>query len=227
MCACVCVNCLNRCYQQDTHYTHISTFTSVHLSSCLSVWLPASSSFSPLHFVAHFVSLLPQLFSLSFSPSPTSLPASLLSQTNFLVVVCLIYHFAFLLLLLLLSKLPLPNALANSRSVSLCRLTSRIRRVVQGKQFCLFLTSCALIPFLFPLCVCLCVCRVACFAVFYSSQDTMRLFHFVCHYRNCCSPHGFPCCFSRLVCYLLQFLSLYILLKNLIDYLALYHEKNK
>lgn len=174
MCACVCVSCLNRCYRQDTHYTHISTFTSVHLSSCLSVWLPASSSFSPLH----FVSLLPQLFSFSFSSSPTSLPASLLSQTNFLVVVCLIYHFAFLLLLLL-SKLPLPNALANSRSVSLCRLTSRIRRVIQGKQFCLFLTSCALIPFLFRLCVSLCVCRVACFAVFYSSQDTMSLFHFI------------------------------------------------
>lgn len=149
-----------------THEIHISTFTSVHLSSsCLRLRV-----FS-LYFVAHFVPL--QLFPVSLLPSLLLPLSPLYSRTNF-VVVCLI---------LLLSKLPLPNAFANSLTLLfICRIaytTCCTRRTI------LFFSS-ALIPLLFRLCV-LCVMW---HVLLVSRYD--EFIPFCCHYRNCCSL--FSCC---------------------------------
>lgn len=147
-------------HSHATH-THTNTLdTHINFYICSPQQLPPPSRSSP-----HI--LLPISFHFNFSlplPSSPLLPLlslppllpSLQSQTNF-VVVCLI---------LLLSKLPLPNALADSLSLSCCRIaytTCCTRRTI------LFFSN-ALIPFLFRLCVCVLVClvcvlcRVACSA---------------------------------------------------------------
>lgn len=194
-------------------YTHTHTRYTYQLLHLFTSAAAASAfAFFSLYFVAHFVPL--QLF--PFSPLPSLLlPLSpLRSQTNF-VVVCLI---------LLLSKLPLPNALANSLTLLfICRIaytTCCTRRTI------LFFSS-ALIPLLFRLCV-LCVMW---HVLLVSRYD--EFIPFCCHYRNCCSlfsccsPSPCFCCCSYCLFFGFGLLSLCILLKNLIDYLALYYSKNK
>lgn len=169
-------------------HTHTNTLdTHINFYICSPQQLPPPSRSSP-----HI--LLPISFHFNFSlplPSSPLLPLlslppllpSLQSQTNF-VVVCLI---------LLLSKLPLPNALADSLSLSCCRIaytTCCTRRTI------LFFSN-ALIPFLFRLCVCVCWCVLCVFCVVWhvllvSGYD--EFIPFCCHYRNCCSL--FSCCSS-------------------------------
>lgn len=148
---------------------------------------------------------------------------------------CLLYFSLFLLfalkliLLLFVSfccclscrcQMPSPTLSLSSPAVA-----SRIRRVVQGEQFCFSLALWFLSSFD-------CVCYVSC-GMFCSSQDTMSLFHFVVTIEivvRCLVVVLLPACFCCCsYCMLFGFglLSLCILLKNLIDYLALYYTKNK
>lgn len=124
---------------------------------------------------------------LSLAISTPPLPP-LYSQTNF-VVVCLI---------LLLSKLPLPNAFANSLTLLFfCRIaytTCCTRRTI------LFFSS-ALIPLLFRLCVLCVVWHV----LLVSRYD--EFIPFCCHYRNCCSL--FSCCSPSRLLLLLFVLSVF------------------